>query len=377
MKVATYLRTCPYVTKLNYVGLQPDASDADAVRDYRIHTSQSAGPGCVMSFTTGSIALSRRFIDALRIFKLTVSFGSVNSLCEMPCYLSHASIPGDQREWSGKGDYLTAAVWVPRTNRCWRTKFVLARPSSFSLLNVHAAGKLPEDLIRLSVGIEDPNDLIYDIQQAFELAGNAHVPNVRAVRRRSVAEEQAKGAAAAAAAAASSAAAAHLEPEISLGCGTATAEDAALIARSEIARLQALVKVLKERIAEGEARSASLEAARRLALGGGGASSGSDGATGGTTNGSGSNNSSSSPLSATSPLHGLDSISGISSSTSSSPDGGISASAGFRPNEGSKATGGSLASSPWAIPSIFAFGTVTIAAVTSAVAVAVVLGRRG
>jgi cystathionine beta-lyase len=103
MAVAAYLARHPLITKLNYVGLPPDPADEAAVRDYRIHTSQSAGPGCVMSFTTGSTALSRRIIDALRIFKLTVSFGSVNSLCEMPCVLSHASIPGDQREWQARG----------------------------------------------------------------------------------------------------------------------------------------------------------------------------------------------------------------------------------------------------------------------------------
>lgn len=167
------------------------------------------------------------------------------------------------------------------------------------------AGKLPEDLIRLSVGIEDPSDLIHDISQAFELASNAHVANVRAVRRHSVTEAGAPSAAAAAASGASSSGSpaggpggltvsvpapsptnSHLEPAVSLGCGTATAEDAALIARSEIARLQATVRVLKERIAEGEARAAAAEAARRLAVSGGAsASAGGDGATGGTANG--------------------------------------------------------------------------------------------
>jgi trimeric autotransporter adhesin len=171
-----------------------------------------------------------------------------------------------------------------------------------------SAGKLPEDLIRLSVGIEDPSDLIHDISQAFELASNAHVANVRAVRRRSVTETAAAEAAATAASSASSSASSaspaggpggltvsvpaasptnkdgHLEPAVSLGCGTATAEDAALIARSEIARLQATVRVLKERIAEGEARAAAAEAARRLAVSGSAASVG-DGATGGTANG--------------------------------------------------------------------------------------------
>lgn len=81
-----------------------------------------------MSFTTGSVEFSRRLVDALRLFKTTVSFGSVNSLCEMPCTMSHASIPSEKRT-------------------------------------------LPADLIRLSVGIEDAVDLLDDLQRALEVAG--------------------------------------------------------------------------------------------------------------------------------------------------------------------------------------------------------------
>ena len=66
-----------------------------------------------------------RFCDACRIFKTTVSFGSVNSLCEMPCTMSHASIPAEKRT-------------------------------------------LPADLVRLSIGIEDVRDLITDLTQARE-----------------------------------------------------------------------------------------------------------------------------------------------------------------------------------------------------------------
>ena len=100
MAIAAFLAHHPMVTKLHYAGLQPDASDSFGQSQYAIHFGQASGAGCVMSFTTGSLALSRRFIDALRIFKLTVSFGSVHSLCEMPCMMSHASVPLDQREFS-------------------------------------------------------------------------------------------------------------------------------------------------------------------------------------------------------------------------------------------------------------------------------------
>lgn len=97
-----------------------------------IHRSQCRGTGAVISFTTGSVEFSRRLVDACRIFKTTVSFGSVNSLCEMPCTMSHASIPSEKRT-------------------------------------------LPEDLVRLSVGIEDADDLIADLEHAVKVAaGELH-----------------------------------------------------------------------------------------------------------------------------------------------------------------------------------------------------------
>lgn len=119
IKIARLLQAHPSVTQVFYPGLESHES-----RD--IHHSQCLGPGCVMSFTTGNLRLSQRFIDACRIFKLTVSFGSVHSLCEMPCTMSHASIPGEERT-------------------------------------------LPDDLIRLSIGIEDAEDLMADIRQSLEL----------------------------------------------------------------------------------------------------------------------------------------------------------------------------------------------------------------
>ena len=64
------------------------------------------------------------------LYKITVSFGSVGSSISLPCYMSHASIPAE----------------------------------------VRAARGLPDDLVRISVGIEDPRDLISDLECAL---GNA------------------------------------------------------------------------------------------------------------------------------------------------------------------------------------------------------------
>jgi cystathionine beta-lyase len=100
--VARFLRRHALVKELFYPGDTGGegaaARDAVPPEERAIHFSQASGPGCVLSFTTGSMAVSRRVIDALRVFKLTVSFGSVSSLCEMPCVLSHASIPAHLRE---------------------------------------------------------------------------------------------------------------------------------------------------------------------------------------------------------------------------------------------------------------------------------------
>nr|OQO21830.1 Cystathionine beta-lyase [Rachicladosporium sp. CCFEE 5018] len=98
---------------------------------YALHWSQARGAGAVLSFETGSIALSERIVESTHLFGISVSFGCVNSLISMPCRMSHASIdPATRKERS-----------------------------------------LPEDIIRLCVGIEDLDDLIADISQALVRAG--------------------------------------------------------------------------------------------------------------------------------------------------------------------------------------------------------------
>jgi len=134
--VAAFLLRQPAIQEVFYAGLEPHQeemrSHVQRARDFKIHMGQAKGGGSLMSFTTGSVELSRRIIDSLQLFKLTVSFGSCNSLCEMPSTLSHASIPAEERT-------------------------------------------LPDDLIRLSIGIEDVNDLIEDLAQALAAATSGQV----------------------------------------------------------------------------------------------------------------------------------------------------------------------------------------------------------
>eukprot|EP00927_Polykrikos_kofoidii_P051842 TRINITY_DN45624_c0_g1_i1.p1 TRINITY_DN45624_c0_g1~~TRINITY_DN45624_c0_g1_i1.p1 ORF type:complete len:649 (-),score=120.82 TRINITY_DN45624_c0_g1_i1:89-2035(-) len=120
--VCKFLQAHPAVKGIFF----PGQGGCDA-RSLAIHNTQANGQGSMISLTTGSVKFSQRFCDACQIFKTTVSFGSVNSLCEMPCTMSHASIPDEKRT-------------------------------------------LPADLVRLSIGIEDAGDLIHDLGRALALA---------------------------------------------------------------------------------------------------------------------------------------------------------------------------------------------------------------
>ncbi|CAL5224631.1 g7348 [Coccomyxa viridis] len=123
--IARWLARHPLVKKVNYPGLP-------AHPGHDIHVAQASAGGSLLSFETGSTEASRTIAEEAQLFKITVSFGSVSSLISLPCYMSHASIPAD----------------------------------------VRAARGLPDDLVRISVGIEDPEDLLEDLQQAFQKAMN-------------------------------------------------------------------------------------------------------------------------------------------------------------------------------------------------------------
>lgn len=127
-RVAEYLVRHRLVTRVHY----PSFADR---RAREVHARQARGDGSVVSFETGSTELTRRVAESTRFFDLTVSFGSVNSSINVPSRMSHASIPSDMR-----------SVVV-----------------------------VPPDLVRLSVGIEDPDDLIADLARAFASASRESV----------------------------------------------------------------------------------------------------------------------------------------------------------------------------------------------------------
>ena len=121
-KIARFLKTRAEVTQVFYPGLEDHPGR-------EIHNKQASGNGAVISFTTGDEKLSAQIVETTRLFKIAVSFGSVGSTISLPCRMSHASIPSALRD-----------KLAP-----------------------------PRDLVRLSVGIEDVDDLILDLERAFAI----------------------------------------------------------------------------------------------------------------------------------------------------------------------------------------------------------------
>jgi len=123
LTIAKYLSRHPAIKSVYYPGLESHPG-------HEIHSEQAAGGGAVISFVTGDPEFSRRLVESTNLFEIAVSFGSVGSVISTPCKMSHASVPESLR------DRLAP----------------------------------PEDLVRISVGIEDVDDLIEDLEQAFAAA---------------------------------------------------------------------------------------------------------------------------------------------------------------------------------------------------------------
>lgn len=121
MKVARHLEAHPKVDKVVYPGLESHPQHAVAKKQMR------GFGGMVTIYLKGGIDEARSMLEKVRIFALAESLGGVESLIEHPGIMTHASVPADQRAKLGIND----------------------------------------SLIRLSVGIEDVEDLIADLDQAI------------------------------------------------------------------------------------------------------------------------------------------------------------------------------------------------------------------
>ena len=121
-KVAAYLRQHPKVARVYWCGFTDHPN-------HDIAKKQMRGFGGMMSFTLkdDTIAAATKVLSSTKIFSLAESLGGVESLINHPASMTHASIPRDQRIANG----------------------------------------LADGLIRLSVGIEDAEDIIADLAQAI------------------------------------------------------------------------------------------------------------------------------------------------------------------------------------------------------------------
>ncbi len=122
-KVARWLAEHPKVARVNYPGLLDDEGQKE------IYRRQCSGPGGLLSFELKDAGEPEafRFLNSVKLVKLAVSLGGNESLVEHPATMTHADVPPDQQLSIG----ITPA------------------------------------LIRLSVGIEHPDDLMADLAQAF------------------------------------------------------------------------------------------------------------------------------------------------------------------------------------------------------------------
>lgn len=135
LAVARFLEQHPAVDKVFYPGLPTHPNHAVARK-------QSRGFGGIISFTlkndTEEAAVS--LVTQTRLFKLAESLGGIKSLVSHPANMTHKSIPAEKRRAAGVQD----------------------------------------SLIRLSIGLEDAEDLINDLEQTFRLSNNQHQVTVSA-----------------------------------------------------------------------------------------------------------------------------------------------------------------------------------------------------
>lgn len=123
-KVAEFLREHPRVEGVHYLGFIPKDDP-----DYKIYERQYSCAGAMLSFEIeGGEKEAFKFLNALKLIKLAVSLGSTESLIQHPKTMTHADVSDEDKKAIG----------------------------------------ITDNLIRLSVGVEHHDDLIWDIDQALK-----------------------------------------------------------------------------------------------------------------------------------------------------------------------------------------------------------------
>ena len=122
-QVAAFLAKHPKIENVNYLGLLKEGT-----KEFDIYKKQCEAPGAMISFNImGGEKEAFQFLNQLKLFKLAVSLGSTESLVEHPITMTHAGVDPDHRKRMG----------------------------------------ITDSLIRLSIGVENAADIIWDIEQAL------------------------------------------------------------------------------------------------------------------------------------------------------------------------------------------------------------------
>ena len=121
-KVADFLTTCEQVEWVKYPGLKTHPQ-------YELAKKQMKGPGTMISFSMkGGLEAGRALMDNVKLAILAVSLGGVETLIQHPASMTHSKVPQQAREAAG----------------------------------------ITDGLVRFSVGIENVEDIINDLKQAFD-----------------------------------------------------------------------------------------------------------------------------------------------------------------------------------------------------------------
>ncbi|MCL4116975.1 UNVERIFIED_CONTAM: hypothetical protein GTU68_020142 [Idotea baltica] len=122
-QIAVFLDNHPKVEKVHYLGLLKEGT-----KEHHIYNKQCEAPGAMISFNIkGGEKEAFKFMNTLKLFKIAVSLGSTESLVQHPITMTHAGVDPEHRKRMG----------------------------------------ITDKLLRLSIGVENYEDLISDIQQAL------------------------------------------------------------------------------------------------------------------------------------------------------------------------------------------------------------------
>jgi len=149
LAIARYLESSPAVLSVTYPGLESHPQHHLTYKQHRLDAAGRPFSGGMISFRIkGGALAAEQFCYSTKLFTLAESLGGVESLLEIPARMTHAGLTEDERV---------------------------------------SAGVYP-DLIRVSVGIEDLEDLVWDIEQAFKKAKSAILEMSGGVKEQEVPE---------------------------------------------------------------------------------------------------------------------------------------------------------------------------------------------